>query len=57
MPSINGEIIMSVEELIDELKEYKPTQLVYGLVIGEARPIYKTEQDSEEENVYLYIDG
>ena len=60
MSILNGKIVYTVQELIEELKGYKLDQ--YVKVIGhdsvnvffEKLP-YKIEQNSKETEIYLYI--
>ncbi|GAG13859.1 unnamed protein product [marine sediment metagenome] len=50
----------TVGALIEELRGYKPGQLVLAIGSEESgkwvrRPVYKTEQDADDTEVYLYL--
>jgi len=60
MKTINGKLHMTAADLIEDLKGYEPDQVLYAITHERdgrfaERPIYKTEQDCDETEVYLYL--
>jgi len=60
MKTINGKYHMTVGYLIETLNGYNPDQIIYAIAHERdgrfaERPVYKTEQDCKETEVYLYL--